>query len=53
MAPIQVVVIPVAQHKEGVIEANRAVMDRLSAAGLRVKMDDSDQSPAGSLPSTR
>lgn len=45
VAPIQVVVIPVAQHKEGVIEANRAVMDRLSAAGLRVKMDDSDQSP--------
>lgn len=45
VAPIQVVVIPVAQHKEGVIEANRAVMDRLSEAGLRVKMDDSDQSP--------
>ena len=45
VAPIQVVGIPVAQHKEGVIEANRAVMDRLSAAGLRVKMDDSDQSP--------
>ncbi len=45
VAPIQVVVIPVAQHKEGVIEANRAVMDRLIAAGFRVKMDDSDQSP--------
>ncbi len=45
IAPTQVVVIPVAQHKEGVIEANRAVMERLKAAGIRVKMDDSDNSP--------
>ena len=45
VAPIQVVIIPVAQHKEGVIEANRAVMERLQRAGFRVKMDDSDQSP--------
>ena len=44
IAPIQVVIIPVAQHKEGVLEANRAVMDRLMKAGFRVKMDDSDQS---------
>ena len=44
IAPIQVVIIPVAQHKEGVLEANRAVMDRLVKAGFRVKMDDSDQS---------
>ena len=27
--------------------------DRLEAAGLRVKLDDSDQSPAGSSPSMR
>ncbi len=45
VAPIQVVVIPVAQHKEGVIEANTAVMDRLKAAGIRAQMDDSEQSP--------
>ncbi|MCI8538736.1 MAG: proline--tRNA ligase [Oscillospiraceae bacterium] len=45
VAPIQVIVIPVAQHKEGVIEANQAVADRLRKAGFRVKMDDSDQSP--------
>ena len=44
VAPIQVVVIPVAQHKAGVIDANRAVMERLEKAGFRVKMDDSDQS---------
>lgn len=45
IAPIQVVVIPVAQHKEGVLEANRAIMARLQAAGIRVKLDDSDNSP--------
>jgi prolyl-tRNA synthetase len=45
IAPTQVMVIPVAQHKEGVLEANRAVMDRLKSAGFRVKMDDSDNSP--------
>ncbi|NLF35003.1 MAG: proline--tRNA ligase [Clostridiales bacterium] len=45
VAPIQVVVIPVAQHKEGVIEAGQAVMDRLQQTGLRVKMDASDNSP--------
>ena len=44
IAPIQVIIIPVAQHKPGVLEANRAVMDRLAKAGFRVKMDDSDQS---------
>ena len=45
IAPIQVIVIPVAQHKDGVIEANQAVVDRLKAAGFRVKMDASEQSP--------
>ena len=45
IAPTQVVVIPVAQHKEGVIEANEAVMERLKNAGFRVKMDVSDNSP--------
>ena len=34
-----------AQHKEGVIAANEAVMARLKAAGIRVKMDASDNSP--------
>ena len=45
VAPIQVVVIPVQQHKEGVIEAATKIADTLKAAGIRVKMDDSDQSP--------
>lgn len=45
IAPIQVIIIPVAQHKEGVIEANQAVTDRLRTAGFRVKMDASDNTP--------
>ncbi len=45
IAPVQVIIIPVAQHKEGVIEACESVMARLKAAGIRVKMDTSDNSP--------
>ncbi len=45
VAPIQAVVIPVAAHKEGVIEAATSIANRLKAAGIRVKLDDSDQSP--------
>ena len=44
IAPTQVIIIPVAQHKEGVLEANEAVMNRLKAAGIRARMDASDQS---------
>ena len=44
IAPVQVIVLPVAQHKPGVLEAAAALRDRLQAAGLRVKMDDSDNS---------
>lgn len=45
IAPTQVVVIPVAMHKEGVIDAAQALTDRLTAAGYRVKADLSEQSP--------
>ena len=44
IAPIQAMVIPVAQHKPGVIEAAEELLSRLTAAGVRAKMDDSDQS---------
>ena len=44
VAPIQVIVLPVAQHKPGVLEAANALKDRLAAAGLRVSLDDSDNS---------
>ena len=45
IAPVQVVVIPVAAHKPGVLDAAAALRDRLQAAGVRTKMDDSDNSP--------
>ena len=44
IAPIQVIVLPVAQHKEGVLDAAYGLRDRLVAAGLRAKVDDSDNS---------
>ena len=44
VAPIQVVVLPIAQHKPGVLEGASAILDRLRGTGLRVKMDDSDNS---------
>jgi prolyl-tRNA synthetase len=45
IAPVQVVVIPVAQHKPGVLEAADAIVGRLKAAGIRVKIDRSENSP--------
>lgn len=45
VAPIQVVIVPVAQHKEGVLEKANELYNTLKAAGIRVKLDDSDNSP--------
>ncbi|NLA82233.1 MAG: proline--tRNA ligase [Clostridiaceae bacterium] len=45
VAPYQVVVIPVAQHKEGVLPAAQALADSLKEAGYRVLLDDSDRMP--------
>ena len=44
VAPIQAVIIPIAQHKEGVLERCAALKDELLNAGVRVKLDDSDMS---------
>ena len=44
IAPIQVIVVPVAAHKPGVTEAAAQMRDALAEAGLRVKLDDSDNS---------
>ena len=44
VAPIQVVILPIAQHKPGVLDAAYALRDRL-AKSFRVKIDDSDNSP--------
>ena len=43
VAPIQTVIIPIAQHKEGVLEKCAEVRDRL-AKQFRVKLDDTDNS---------
>lgn len=45
IAPVQADIIPVMQHKEGVLEKAAQVRDMLTAAGLRVKVDDSDKNP--------
>ncbi|MBR0327041.1 MAG: proline--tRNA ligase, partial [Clostridia bacterium] len=44
IAPTQAIVIPVAQHKEGVIEAAEALTEQLKAAGIRAKLDASENS---------
>ncbi len=44
IAPIQAVIIPVAQHKEGVLEKAEELRARLSGE-FRVKLDSSDKSP--------
>ena len=45
VAPIQVVIIPVQQHKEGILDAAASLAKTLKDAGIRVKVDDSEQSP--------
>ncbi|MCL2408411.1 MAG: proline--tRNA ligase [Oscillospiraceae bacterium] len=45
IAPVQVIVIPVASHKPGVLEKADELVARLKSAGMRVKCDKSDQSP--------
>jgi len=44
IAPIQVIVVPIAQHKEGVLDKASELVSRLSKVA-RVKMDASDNSP--------
>ena len=47
IAPIQVVVLPIAAHKPGVIEACEKLTQELKDAGFRVKLDDRDTVSAG------
>ncbi|MCI8600921.1 MAG: proline--tRNA ligase [Oscillospiraceae bacterium] len=44
IAPIQLAIIPIAQHKEGVLDKALAIKERLSAI-VRIKLDDSDNTP--------
>ncbi len=45
IAPTQVMVIPIAQHKEGVLDKAYELKSTLLDAGFKVKVDDSDKSP--------
>jgi prolyl-tRNA synthetase len=45
VAPTQAMVIPIAQHKEGVLEKAEELRSALAAAGIRVKTDASDKGP--------
>ena len=45
VAPVQAVIVPIAAKKEGVLEACRDLKEKLAAAGIRVVLDDSENSP--------
>ncbi|MBO5412130.1 MAG: proline--tRNA ligase [Clostridia bacterium] len=45
VAPIQCVIVPIAARKGGVIEACEALKAELEGAGIRVTLDNSDNSP--------
>lgn len=45
IAPVQVMVVPIAQHKSGVLDKAAQIQSELIQAGFKVKVDDSDKSP--------
>ena len=45
VAPTQVMIVPIQQKKEGVLDKAYAIRDELKKGGFRVKVDDSDKSP--------
>ena len=45
VAPTECRIIPIAQHKEGVLEKAEEILAALKAAGYRVDIDDSEKSP--------
>ena len=45
VAPIQVMIIPIQQQKEGVLDKAYELEQRLKAVGIRVKVDASDKTP--------
>ncbi len=47
VAPIQVTIIPIAMHKEGVLDKAREVFSELQNAGFRVELDDRETQSAG------
>jgi len=47
VAPIQAVVLPIAMHKEGVLEKAKEICETLSKAGVRAEIDDRETQTAG------
>ncbi len=47
VAPTQVVIIPIAQKKEGVLEKANALFDELKSKGIRVELDDDTANSPG------
>lgn len=47
VAPIQLVIIPIATHKPGVSEKSQELYNTLKAAGIRVHLDDREEQSAG------
>ena len=45
VAPTQVIIVPIQQQKDGVLDKAYEVCKQLKAAGIRVKVDASDKSP--------
>lgn len=45
IAPVQGMIIPIAQHKAGVLDAASALREKLVKAGFRIRIDDSDKTP--------
>lgn len=45
VAPTQVIIVPIMQHKEGVLEKVKEIALNLKQLGYRVEIDDSDKTP--------
>ena len=45
IAPTQAMIIPIAQHKEGVLDKANELLEKLNKVGIRTKIDDSEKTP--------
>lgn len=45
IAPTQTMIIPIAQHKEGILEKANDLLTKLKKEEIKVKLDDSDKTP--------
>ncbi|MFP4477833.1 MAG: proline--tRNA ligase [Candidatus Izemoplasmatales bacterium] len=45
LAPVQVDIIPIMQHVEGVLEKANEIKEKLESLNIRVRLDDTDKSP--------